>query len=215
MALHWDTVTPLLREGLELFMQEPLFNDFRIVGGTALSLQLGHRLSIDIDLFSEVLYGSIDFKELDTFIRARYSYVDPGTLPAIIAMGMFYIVGNDDRNAFKLDLMYTDEFIEPYILDDGIRLATTAEIAAMKLDVVQRKGRKKDFWDIHELLDIYSVPEMLSLHELRYPYTHERELLIQNFTDFSLADEEPDPVCLKGKHWELIKMDIIEEIEKL
>ncbi|MGB3452693.1 MAG: nucleotidyl transferase AbiEii/AbiGii toxin family protein [Moheibacter sp.] len=42
-----------------------------MVGGTALSLQLGHRTSVDIDLFSDLEYGSIDFKVIDTFLKSE------------------------------------------------------------------------------------------------------------------------------------------------
>lgn len=92
---------------------------------------------------------------------------------------------------------------------DEIRLATIEEIVAMKLDVIQRGGRKKDFWDIHELFEKFTFREMLSLHKQRYPYTHDEDLLIENFTNFSIADEDFEPICLRGKYWEFIKDDLI------
>ncbi|MGF7231546.1 nucleotidyl transferase AbiEii/AbiGii toxin family protein [Arachidicoccus sp.] len=61
IALHWNTVTPLLQSGLKKLMSEPLLDPFRLVGGTALSLQIGHRAPVDIDLFTDVAYGSIVF----------------------------------------------------------------------------------------------------------------------------------------------------------
>ncbi len=51
--LNYNTVTPLLRSILETLMQADVFNDFRLVGGTALSLYRGHRMSVDIDLFTD------------------------------------------------------------------------------------------------------------------------------------------------------------------
>ena len=56
---------------------------------------------------------------------------------------------------------------------------------------------------------------MFALHEKRYPYTHDKQLLIQKFTDFTLADDDFEPICLRGKHWELIKLDMIDLIETL
>jgi hypothetical protein len=64
MKMYWNTVTPLLKIILIELMNEPLFNKFRLVGGTALSLQIGHRMSVDIDLFTDYEYGSVDFKEI-------------------------------------------------------------------------------------------------------------------------------------------------------
>lgn len=69
---------------------------------------------------------------------------------------------------------------------------------------------KKDFWDLHELLDFFDLPKMLSLHHLRYPYSHNGELIINNLTEFKFADDDFNPICLKGKHWEFIKDDFEE-----
>ncbi|MBV7532121.1 nucleotidyl transferase AbiEii/AbiGii toxin family protein [Chitinophaga sp. sic0106] len=79
--LHWNTVTPLLQSGLRQLMTVPLFAPFRLVGGTSLSLQIGHRMSIDIDLFTDAEYGSIDFLPIDEYLRETYNYVSPIKLP--------------------------------------------------------------------------------------------------------------------------------------
>ena len=183
------------------------FTMFRLVGGTSLSLQIGHRMSVDIDLFSDAPYGSIDFGTIDSFIERTFPFYDhlANLNPAI---GKSYTVGADKENTIKLDVFYTDSFIQPPLVVDNIRLATIEEIIAMKIDVVQRGGRKKDFWDLHELLSTYPVASMLQLHEQRYEYGHNAELILQNFVDFSLADEDFDPICLRGKYWEFIKEDI-------
>jgi len=94
-------------------------------------------------------------------------------------------------------------------------MATVEEIIAMKLEVISRMGRKKDFWDIHELKDNYTIAAMFAFHEKRYPYTHDRAVLLQNFTDFSEADDDFEPDCLRGKHWELIKLDLTEFVTTL
>ena len=209
--LHYKTVNNLLKEVLLQLMAAKAFENFRLVGGTSLSLQIGHRESIDIDLFSDVDYGEIDFDAIEKYLEANYKYVDhlSNIIPGI---GKSYLIGEDKDNALKLDIFYTDKFIQPIYLEDTIRMATIEEIIAMKLDVVQRGGRKKDFWDLHELFEKYSLNQMLDLHEQRYPYTHDSDLIIQNFTDFSLADDEFNPVCFKGKYWEFIKEDIEEII---
>lgn len=51
---------------------------------------------------------------------------------------------------------------------------------------------------------------MLRLHNERYPYTHNDELILKNFTEFSEADNDFDPICLRGKYWEFIKEDFVE-----
>lgn len=214
MALHFNTVTPLLKTILEDLMQVREFEAFRLVGGTALSLYYGHRMSVDIDLFSDAEYGSLDFKAMDDYLKAHYFYVDSIDITPV-GMGKSYYVGRSADESIKLDLYYTDPFIEELQEFNGIRLATRAEIAAMKLDVVQRGGRKKDFWDIDQLRQDFTIKEMFELHEKRYPYIHDRELLKKQFTDFSIADDDFEPLCLRGRHWELIKLDMIDFITTL
>lgn len=190
------------------------FESFRLVGGTALSLYYGHRMSVDIDLFSDADYGSLDFNAIDVYLRAHYFYVDSMDI-APIGMGKSYYVGRSIDESVKLDLYYTDDFIDEVQVFDTLRLASKAEITAMKLDVVQRTGRKKDFWDIDRLKDDFTISDMFALHEKRYPYTHERELLIEKFTDFTQADDDFEPLCLRGRHWELIKLNMIEFIDTM
>lgn len=211
--LHWQTVAPLLKEALFKIMVSELFQSFRLVGGTSLSLQLGHRKSIDIDLFTDAPYESIDFGQIDEFLRKTFPYVSE-PLKGVIGIGTSYLIGNDRGDAVKLDLYYTDPFIQPALHLVPYRLATKEEIIAMKIDIVQRGGRKKDFWDLHELMADYSPDQMIALHATRYPYNHEEQTIRANFTDFISADDDFDPICLKGKYWELIKLDIVQACTK-
>lgn len=211
--LHYNTVNDLLKNSLLQLMKSDVFNDFRLVGGTALSLQIGHRESIDIDLFSDVEYGTLNFKKIEDFLKSNFEYVDFLNVPP--AMGKAYFIGENKDNTVKLDIFYTDTYIQPFIEEDGIRMATIEEIIAMKVDVIQRGGRKKDFWDLHDLLDSYSIMQMIEFHEQRYPYSHDKNLIIQNFTNFDQADDDFDPICYKGKYWEFIKEDFEEIILKL
>ena len=207
--LYYNTLNPLLLNVLRSLMSAKEFDVFRLIGGTALSLYRGHRQSADLDLFSDAPYDSIDFAAIDAFLHKTYSYVDTNEYN-VIGMGKSYIIGKSKYDCVKLDLFYTERFIQKITLIDGIRLATVAEILAMKVDVISRGGRKKDFWDIHELKDDYSLEKMINLHKQRYPYTHDEDQIRSNFLNFTNADDDFDPVCLKGKHWEIIKLDIID-----
>jgi predicted nucleotidyltransferase len=121
--LHWETVTPLLKDALTQFMQNDLFEPFRLVGGTSLSLQLGHRMSDDIDLFTYATYNSIDFDAIDKYLREAFVYVsDFKTGP--VGMGASYLVGTNKEETVKLDLFYTDPFIQPPLEIGLYRLAT-------------------------------------------------------------------------------------------
>jgi hypothetical protein len=212
--LYYNTINNLLRDCLSALMAAEPFNPFRLVGGTSLSLQLGHRISVDIDLFTDAPYGSIDFEALEHYFQNTFPYISHSAniLPG---MGKSYTVGTDRGNVIKLDVYYTDLFIQPALIIDGIRMATVEEIIAMKIDVVQRRGRKKDFWDLHELLPKYSIDEMLALHKQRYEYAHDKALILKNLTDFTQADDDFNPICLRGKYWEFIKEDIEDAVNKM
>lgn len=207
--LHYNTINPLLLGVLKTLMAAKEFDDFRLVGGTALCLYRGHRESLDIDLFTDAPYNSVNFEAIDAFLRKTFSYVDANAYKTI-GMGKSYFVGNNKDDCIKLDLFYTDRFIREILLIDDIRLANVEEIIAMKIDVISRVGRKKDFWDIHELKDGYSFDQMLNLHKERYPYGHDSTQIRKSFSNFINADEDFNPVCLQGKYWEIIKLDIID-----
>jgi hypothetical protein len=161
--LYFNTVNELLKSSLLKLMEAEEFSKFRLVGGTALSLQIGHRESIDIDLFSDIEYGTLNFNEIEDFLKSNFKYVDFLDVPS--AMGKAYFIGENKDNTIKLDVFYTDTYIQPYIEEDGIRMATIEEIIAMKVDIIQRGGRKKDFWDLHDVLDSHSITQMIDLHE--------------------------------------------------
>ncbi|SFS33423.1 nucleotidyl transferase AbiEii/AbiGii toxin family protein [Sphingobacterium wenxiniae] len=182
-SLFYGTVTDLLKDSVMTLMNCATLKQFRLVGGTALSLQIGHRISVDIDLFTDAPYGSIDFEEIDDFIENTFLFHNhySGLNPA---MGKSYTIGTDKDNVVKLDIFYTDSFIQPALVVDGIRLATIEEIIAMKVDVVQRVGRKKDFWDLHELLTNHDIQATIALHQHRYPYTHDAALILKKLYRF-------------------------------
>lgn len=210
--LYYNTVSSLLLKTLNHLMEAKEFFEFRLVGGTALSLQRGHRESVDIDLFTDTAYGSINFDAIDQFLKKAYSYVDTSDSKEV-GMGRSYFIGKNKDECIKLDIYYTDKFIRPLLKVDSIRMASIEEIIAMKLDVIARGGRKKDFWDIHELMEEYPLNLMMALHKERHPYSHNKKQIKKQLTTFSIADDDFEPVCLRHKYWEVIKLDMIDFVK--
>ena len=211
--LYWNTVAPILKNVLQEIINEPIFKPFRLVGGTSLSLQLCHRMSIDIDLFTDAEYGSIDYKAIREFLEIKYPFCVSRSLENV-AFGTNFVVGNSITDCVKIDLYYTDDFIEKPIIIEDIRMATANEIIAMKLDVVLRGGRKKDFWDLHYFIDTISLEEMISLFKKRYPYNDDFTKIKKQLVNFEIADTEFEPICLLEKTWEIIKLDFYEFVGK-
>ena len=71
-TLHYKTVVPFLHSVLKELMNAEELKNFRLVGGTSLSLQLGHRQSVDIDLFTDAEYGSVDFSAIDRYLDKTF-----------------------------------------------------------------------------------------------------------------------------------------------
>jgi predicted nucleotidyltransferase component of viral defense system len=212
--LYWNTVTDLLKDSLLKLMQAEKLKDFRLVGGTALSLILGHRMSVDIDLFTDATYGSINFNSVENYLKNNFNYLD-GEFGGNPGMGKSYLIGQDSTDAVKIDIYYSmDPFFQTTHFEEQVRMATVEELIAMKVDTIQRGGRKKDFWDLHKLLEQYSINKMIALHRQRFEWTHNEPLIRKNFIDFSSADYDLDPICLKNKQWEFIKEDIEDAMNK-
>lgn len=213
--LHHETVSPLLMNCLNKIMAEGLFDSFRLVGGTNLSLRFGHRISDDIDLFTDAEYGSVDYPALERWLSANFPFFDNPYKEGPVGFGKMYYIGLSTDNAVKLDVMYTDKFFSEPQLIEGIRMASTEQMVAMKMEAINFGGRKKDWWDIHMLLEHFSMEEMFELHKQWQPYTHDRERLFSQLINFTEAEGQPDPRCLLQKDWDLIKMDIYDEVERL
>jgi hypothetical protein len=104
--LYWDTVNDLLKESLVKLMHAEELKDFRLVGGTALSLYLGHRISVDIDLFTDAPYGSVDFDAIEAFLNRSFPHVN-GDFGGNPGMGKSYLIGTSPDSVVKLDLYYS------------------------------------------------------------------------------------------------------------
>lgn len=214
MKLHFHTVSPVLQDILEFLMERPELECFRLVGGTSLSLLLGHRISTDIDLFTDADYGSIDFDAIDRMLKKNFAYFQE-SLVREVSLGKPYFVGKSEQEAVKLDIYYADKFLYDPISINNIRLADRRDIIAMKLETIVQASRKKDFWDLHELLEHYKLKEMISFYKNRYPFGYDEDDIFDAILNISAADDDLDPICTKSKYWELIKFDVIEAVELL
>ena len=215
MKLHYETISPLLKEALVKINKSQLFKDFTLVGGTCLSLQLGHRRSIDIDLFTDIDYGKMNTKLLKSFLQDNFQYHENLESLNNTLIGYSLRVGDNIRETVKIDFFYTEKFIFPTIEIDQIKLADPREIAAMKIGAItQDIPRLKDFWDIHELSNNYSFRDMVEWGIKRNEWTVSENDIIKGFQKIDHILEPPESIdCLKGKYWELVKDDLKELID--
>lgn len=215
MKLYYNTITPVLMNALSKLMREKAFNGFRLVGGTALTLQLGHRISVDIDLFTDMEYGSMNLVEMKASIQSAFPYVEGLEKLETNAPGYTLYCGENEKDVVKVDLFYTDPFLFPPIIDGDLRIANARDIAAMKILAVSNTSRGKDYWDIHELLNHFSLNEMLNLATERFPYTIDKNEVLTKLATIPIEIDDPSIISLKGDYWEFVVEDIQEEALKL
>lgn len=181
-------------------MKQPALANFSLVGGTALALRFGHRSSVDIDLFYHIKFDQSEIiAALEKTFGSRFSYKQQHT-----QFGIFCFIDN-----VKVDLVhYPHPQVSDTILEDGIRMYSNVDIAAMKIQAILGRAKKKDFWDLHELLCHYSLQQIIDWHKLKYPSQMLAISIPHAVTYFIEADESETPVSFKGQTWPQIKKDI-------
>ena len=217
MKLHKESVSPNLLTILGKLMSADVFRDFILVGGTALSLQRGHRRSIDIDLFTALPYGEMPTSEIRSFIESEFDIHKGAETLDSAAIGYHLFVGDEGNPPVKLDLFYTEPFIFPAKLINGIRMADQREIAAMKMLAIGGTFRRqKDFWDIHEMLSDYSLGDMIKWGLERNPYSLTESDIIAGFEAIDSIEESPEGIdsLRRDDYWELKVLDLKDEIAR-
>jgi Nucleotidyl transferase AbiEii toxin, Type IV TA system len=202
--LQYGTIEPHALDILKDLMQIPALNDFYLVVGTALALYFGHRTSVDLDLFSTTEFNS---ESLSISLEEKFKgFTYRNTHNPI---GLFGSI--DD---IKVDFVkhHRHPLIGMPVTEDSIRLLSVPDIMAMKIAAIMKRGVKKDFWDIAELLRHYSMEDFINYYTKKYP---SQQLLISvpfALTYFIDAEESEDPVSLKGQTWKTVKKFISQKV---
>ncbi|MGL2962636.1 nucleotidyl transferase AbiEii/AbiGii toxin family protein [Flavobacterium sp. RSB2_4_14] len=201
--LQTQTTSPELLELLKKLMDDEFFKNFILVGGTSLALQIGHRNSIDIDLFgNQNIIQEIFLDKLKEFGNVEISQASRNIFISTI-------------NDIKVDFVnYQYPLLEKHSEIEGIRLASKKDIAAMKLNAILGRGSRKDFIDLYFLLQDFSLKEMINFYNKKFT-DGSVFLLHKSLTYFAEADAQPQTIMFKDFNWETCKQKIIEEVIKL
>ena len=203
--LQTSTVEKQTLELLKRLMQDQCLSDFLLAGGTSLALQLGHRKSVDLDMFS---YQEFDAREIEKHFSENYNFVSERVFEKNTVLG--YIDGIKVDFVAHLYPLLNQPFIE-----DGIRMYSLQDIACMKLVAISDNGtRLKDFVDIAFLSTKMSLHEMLLAYAKKYSrsnYFHAAKGL-SYFDDIDF-DVKIDLVNNKTFDWKKIKKRITEMIK--
>lgn len=201
--LFFNTIEPGTLGLLKEIQSKSFFRDCRLVGGTSLALQYGHRKSVDLDFFGSFLSDSLQIKdELKTI--GSYQVIQESKF-------IFqYIV-----EGVKVDFVnYPYKWIDEALNEESLKLASPKDIAAMKLSAITNRGTKKDFIDLYELLAHFSLKQLFEFYQEKYtdgvPF-----LTLKSMTWFEDAEADPMPFMLRDYTWENVKQKIRDEVLKL
>ncbi len=201
--LHLETISPDTLTLLKKIQSLGEFHNTRLVGGTALALQIGHRKSIDLDFFGNF---ETSLEEL-TAILSEFSTVTPISSSRMMR---FLVV-----DGVKVDIVsYPYNWIDNPVQTDDIILAGIKDIAAMKLSAITNRGTKKDFIDYYFLLKRYSLKELIELYCQKYS---DAQLFtsIKSLSYFDDAEDDPMPDMIVPVDWDEVKSSIRNEVAKL
>ncbi len=156
--LHKETIDAATLELLKRLMGDERLQGFELVGGTSLALQMGHRISIDLDLFTEIEFEADELREyLERNYHLQTDYQAFATVKGEV-------------EGVQVDcIAHAYPWLKPFVVEEGIRLASLEDICAMKLNAIAGNGtRIKDFVDVAHLSSRFSLEQMLKFYEEKY-----------------------------------------------
>lgn len=188
-------ILPDTFRAIQLVSKIPFIKEAYLAGGTALALQLGHRVSVDLDFFTLKEFDedalSSQLLQFEEFVQKNKAWRT--------------VQGKIGETEFSL-FYYKNTLIEETVEYEGIKLVSKKDIAAMKVDALQGRGTKRDFIDVYFLSKIYKLEEMLNFFDLKYGILEDRWYSILRSLDyFEEADREDLPKMLMDVKWEEVK----------
>ena len=182
--LHKDPfiISPQTFTLIQELQHLPELKDFFLVGGTSLALQLGHRNSIDIDLFSQ---NDFTAEEIEELLKTKYTYTTTLARKNTVLAVVSNIKTDFIKHAYPLIL--------PPITEEGITFLSKQDIAAMKFHAIIQSGKRlKDFIDIYYLLQHFNMRQMIAFFTQKYSYSNSM-IAMKAVNYFNEIDENIDP----------------------
>ena len=183
LFLDKQHIAPAALSLLRELQSDENLQDFFLVGGTALAMQIGHRLSVDLDLFTEKPF---DTQSHLAYLSSTYDF----RATTVFKNTLLGFIGET-----KVDFVaHQFTLVNPIVNAEGFCLASIEDIAAMKLNAIVHSGQRlKDFWDIYFLLEKMPLSEMLQYYEVKYPASNAMIALkaVSYFEDINYNLDKP------------------------
>jgi len=196
--LFYKSISNSTLELLKNIQKQDIFKNLRLVGGTSLALQIGHRISIDLDLF-----GDLESEDTLNINKKLSEFGNLKTLHTTSNINIYAL------NHVKIDIVnYHYPWLKDELLIDELRLASIEDISAMKLSAITGRGSKKDFIDLYFILQKYPLEKLLEFYQRKYA-DGSIFLVLKSLSYFDDADIEVMPKMFVDIEWETIKSTII------
>lgn len=205
--LFWNTISDDMHEVLIGFMQSELANRFYLAGGTALSLQIGHRFSVDLDFFSP----SEDIPSIRSQLENAFAPLQAELTDS--AWGNLVFLAKNVRVGFY---GYGFSLIAPMLETEGIRLASVEDIGLMKLDTMLSRASRKDFYDLYFICQNKPLKLLFEKANRKYPSIRDFETQVtKRLVFFENAENESQPNLIKKISWENVKKYFLQQAKEI
>ncbi len=206
---YWERVSPLLRDIIVEVGRHGFTQRFYLAGGTALALQLGHRVSVDLDFFStsdELLDESR--QEIVAALRRSLQF---DTIQDVVGS----LLLNVQETAVGF-FSYGYPLLAPPVMVERVALAGLLDIGLMKLDAIASRGVRKDFYDLYFIAQHLALDKLLERGQEKYSHTRDFGMMaLEGLVNFESADQDAPVETFPPVSWEVIKTFCVQEIQRI
>lgn len=204
--MHPEILVPATAQCFQTLGAQSFIAPFYLIGGTAVALHLGHRQSVDLDF--------VGADPIDTLqLRQSFSNCGQFTLDSESTDTLYGMLDGVKISVMKYDY----PLLEPLASFQGVSVAGIKDLAAMKLDVIASRGKKRDFVDLYAIAQTgVTMQEVWQWFQKKYATLSYNQMhILKSLTYFEDADQDPDPVYLKKIAWPTVQSFFLQESRKL
>lgn len=185
----------------------PTIGQFYLAGGTACALHLGHRFSHDLDFFTEKTFNHLSLaNDLSKLGNYQSSVLEEETILGLldeVKISFFH---------YRYSLISKTS---PY---NSIAVADLPDIAAMKIEAISSRGKKRDFIDLYYILmkGSYRLEETVRLFQKKYHgLDHNLVHIYKSLLYFKDADGDEMPEMIIQTDWNKVKRYFEQEVPRV
>lgn len=201
--MYPETLYTKTKQVLDKVKKVQIIEGFYLAGGTGLALQFGHRKSIDLDFFTKTYPKKEILISALAYLKPKIIQDAPNTLDLTI-------------EGVKVSFLeYKYPLLEKFTEYEGVKVAPPIDIACMKVTAISSRGSKKDFIDLHFILQKYSLEELFTAFNKKYQKVEFQKLhILKSLIYFSDAEADPSPDLIKEVNWNSVKENIAKTVKK-